>query len=137
MTVPVATQLGHPHPASLGSAGTKPTKPSTRRAANHRHRFRGHGSTRHDLGAGCGGVRAACSQDQSLDIQPSSDTSTLWSCDWSGHRVGTVHTAIPIPCCVFSQSPDGSRISDGIHVLDGKGGLLYSTRDVRFMPSLV
>lgn len=57
-------------------------------------------------------------------LQPSADTSTLISYDWSGHQVGSVHTAIPIPCCALSQSPDGSRLFYGANILDGQGRLV-------------
>jgi hypothetical protein len=61
-------------------------------------------------------------------LQPSADTSTLISYDWSGHQVGSLHTAIPILCCALSQSPDGSRLFYGANILDGQGHLLGTTQ---------
>jgi hypothetical protein len=57
-------------------------------------------------------------------LQPSGSASTLDAYNWSGTFLRAIHTAVPIPCCVLTQSPDGSRLFYGNDVLDGQGHLL-------------
>lgn len=60
-------------------------------------------------------------------LQPSGEPNTLVAYNWSGHRLRSVRTAVPVGCCGFSQSPEGSRIFDGDDILDGGGRLLGTT----------
>ena len=61
-------------------------------------------------------------------LQPSGEPNTLVAYDWAGHRVRSVDTAVPVQCCVFSQSPDGSRLFDGDNILNDQGQLLGTTQ---------
>ena len=61
-------------------------------------------------------------------LQPSGEPNTLVAYDWAGHRLRSIHTAVPVQCCVFSQSPDGSRMFDGDNILDGQGHVLGTTQ---------